>query len=126
MTEPNYKGVGKSLLAFTKSLLDHRANNAKTSREEVQSRLDQWRSTVREREEDMNYLQQRYDTKHGVPRAEATGAYEQYQQQQQLARTTFLETRRRDDLYKWLENRFDERHFTALTDPIYTKYVHDL
>jgi hypothetical protein len=118
--------VVKSLHTFTKSLLDHRANDVKTTKDAVNAHYDAWLQAVREKEEDLNVLQQHYEEKHSVPRRESRMAYDAFKQQQMVARTTFQESKNRRDLNTWVESRFEERHHAGVLDEVYTKYVYDV
>lgn len=122
--QPSRAKASQSLVKFTEALLDHRANDAKVSKDVVQSAFEQWKGSMQEVEGDENYLQSIYEERHHHPRMEAKAAYQIHLQQQQLKRRTYLESHMRDDLHAWLSSSFEAMHHAAFVDPIFTKYVH--
>lgn len=120
------ENVGKTLAAFTRALLDHVANDAKTSSEVVKAKFERVRTAQQMLDDDMNHLQQVYNDRHMVPRMEAQAAYDHYMHEQMMNKQAFLHAKTRDHLQTWVAGRFDERHHAPLTDRIYTKYVHDV
>ena len=126
MHKESSQSLGRSLTAFASTLLDHVANDVKTPSEKVQSAHAAWVSDKMVQQENEDYLQRRYDEKHAGPRRDASAAYDEHKQQQQLLRHQYIASKRHDELYVWLSNKMDNRHYQGLMDNIYTKYVHDL
>lgn len=127
MTSTSYAGTlkdatGRSLVAFTNALLDHRANNAKNPKEQMESAFNQW---VAAREDSINFdqfLEDRFRERHHLPRKEAQAAYEAFKQQVEQARHVYKTSHR--DLDIWLRMKFTG-NVAAFSDPIYTKYVNE-
>lgn len=121
LMEDTKKACGKALHSFTNALLNYRANTSKVDMRLIQSHLEQWKSTMVEREQTEEYLRQQYLEKHDGPRTNAKQKYMEYLQNKNEKFYQWLRTKNHGDLFQWLEMDYKE-DATPMGDPVYTKY----
>jgi hypothetical protein len=114
--------IGNALRTFMTSLLNYRANTSAMDIRVVKSQLETWNSMVVEREQMEEHLRQQYLEKHEIPRNEAQQKYEEYMQDKKERMYQWLRSKNHGDLFHWLELEYKEDP-SALTDPVYTRYV---
>lgn len=110
------------LRSFVHELLEHRANDARVSKEKVLSALHEWTEYTTEKEQDTEALRQHYMETHQLPRSQAQNTMAEFAQQKGQLMQTWRATKQHGDLIAWLTPTLDMSIVRAKNDPVYTMY----
>ena len=115
--------IGNALRAFTTTFLNYRANTSTVDMRVVKANLEQWKTTMMEKDQSQEYLRQQYLEKHDIPRTSARQKYQEYITEKNERMYQWLRTKNHGDLFQWLELEYKNDDNAAFSDPVYTKYV---